>query len=566
MTHSHGTDHVQIDQMALPSNIDIYDTTLRDGSQQEGISLSVEDKLKVAMQLDDLGVAYIEGGWPGANPKDAEFFRRCAAGDLKLQNATLVAFGSTRRPHTKASQDQTLRQLVEANVAAVCIVAKASGLHVVETLRVDHDEAISMVEDSVKFLVANGLRVFLDAEHFFDGMLANDGFAIKVLDAAERSGAETLVLCDTNGGTLPDMAEEIVTKVKDSTSAAIGVHFHNDSGCAVASSLAAVKAGAVQVQGCINGYGERAGNADLCATIPNLSLKMGIETIGRERIRLLSSVARHVAEIVNISIDPQKPYVGTAVFANKAGIHTSAIARRPDAYEHVNPSLVGNSSRVVVSELSGKSTIAMKAKELSLDIDDDSLAKILVLLKDLEYKGYHFEVADGSLELLLRSATKHRDVKKFEIESFNVVTNWTSVKTANSETGEQSGEDSKEAGSQIKAHPWLQDGVLVTEATVNLLVDGQRIAATSKGSGPVHALDQALRKALLPHFPQLGEIVLTDYRVRVVDTGHGTQAVTRVLIDSANADGSWSTIGVSDNIIEASWEALVDGVMYGLSK
>ncbi len=565
MTHSHETGHVNIDQAALPANIDIYDTTLRDGSQQEGISLSVEDKLKVAMRLDDLGVAYIEGGWPGANPKDAEFFRRCAAGDLKLRTSTLVAFGSTRRPHTKAAQDKTLRHLVEANVSAVCIVAKASGLHVVETLRIDHDEAISMVEDSVKFLVDNGLRVFLDAEHFFDGMLSNDGFAVRVLAAAEQSGAEALVLCDTNGGTLPDMAEEIVAKVRSLTSATIGVHFHNDSGCAVASSLAGVKAGATQVQGCINGYGERAGNADLCATIPNLSLKMGVETIGREHIQLLSSVARHVAEIVNVSIDPQKPYVGTAVFANKAGIHTSAIARRPDAYEHITPSLVGNNSRVVVSELSGKSTIAMKAKELSLDIDDDSLAKILALLKDLEYKGYHFEVADGSLELLLRSATNHRDVK-FEIESFTVLTNWKSVKADNDDPEAQPGDDLEETGRQIKVHPWLQEGLLVTEATVNLSVDGQKITATSEGNGPVHALDQALRKALLPHFPQLEEITLTDYRVRVVDAGHGTQAVTRVLIDSANADGSWSTIGVSDNIIEASWEALVDAVVYGLTK
>ncbi|MCL5048194.1 MAG: citramalate synthase [Firmicutes bacterium] len=565
MHHSHSEAHVTFDNVELPQSVEIYDTTLRDGSQQEGISLSVEDKINVARQIDALGVAYIEGGWPGSNPKDAEFFRRYAVGDFKLSHATLVAFGSTRRHGIKAFDDPTLLHLVKAGVPAACIVAKASSLHVTETLRTDLDEALAMVRDSVEFLVGEGLKVFLDAEHFFDGMLLKDDFSLRVLEAAEKSGAEALVLCDTNGGMLPESAEEIVTKVRRYTSATIGAHFHNDSGCAVANSLAAVRAGARQVQGCINGYGERAGNADLCATIPNLSLKMGVETIERERITLLTSVARHVSEIVNISLDPQKPYVGTAVFANKAGIHTSAIARRPDAYEHINPALVGNNSRVVLSELSGKSTVVMKAKELSLEIDDAAITKVLGLLKELEYQGYHFEVADGSLELLMRAAAGYDDVL-FSIESFTVVNSWTrkedntSLQIGTIEDG--AGTD----GNRITVHPWQQDGILTTEASVNLKIGSKDIKATSTGNGPVNALDKALRKALIPHFPQLSDIALTDYRVRVVDTGHGTGAVTRVLIDSADADGSWSTIGVSDNIIEASWEALVDALVYGLRK
>ncbi len=569
MHHSHSESHVTLDSVDLPDNVDIYDTTLRDGSQQEGISLSVEDKINVARQLDVLGVSFIEGGWPGSNPKDAEFFRRYAAGDFKFANSTLVAFGSTRRQGIEASKDTTLLSLVAADVSAACIVAKSSSLHVIETLRTDLDEAVAMVSDSVKFLVSNGLRVFLDAEHFFDGMLLEDGFALRILEAAEKSGAEALVLCDTNGGMLPEQAEEIVTQVRRHTSATIGVHFHNDSGCAVASSLAAVRAGARQVQGCINGYGERAGNADLCATIPNLTLKMGMETIERERIRLITSVARHVSEIVNISLDPQKPYVGMAVFANKAGIHTSAIARRPDAYEHINPGLVGNNSRVVVSELSGKSTIAMKARELSLEIDDGSLTKVLALLKELEYQGYHFEVADGSLELLLRAAAGYDDVL-FSIESFTVVNSWnrwesdSDAERKDNVFAASGGKDASKNNGMV--HPWQQAGLLTTEATVNLRIGDKSIRATSSGNGPVNALDKALREALIPHFPRLNEIALTDYRVRVVDTGHGTGAVTRVLIDSADADGSWSTIGVSDNIIEASWEALVDALVYGLTK
>ncbi|MDQ3897849.1 MAG: citramalate synthase, partial [Actinomycetota bacterium] len=338
----------------LPAAVDIYDTTLRDGSQQEGLSLTVDDKLRVAGQLDHLGVAYIEGGWPGANPKDDEFFQRAPA-ELTLSTATLVAFGSTRRPRAKADGDETLRHLIKANTSAVCIVAKSWDRHVVEALRTDLDEAVAMAFDSVEFLRHAGLRVFFDAEHFFDGYKRNREFALRVLGAAEEAGAETLVLCDTNGGTLPHEVEEIVSEVRLRTSAQLGLHFHNDGGCGVANTLTGVRMGATHVQGCINGYGERTGNADLCAVVPDLTLKMGVRTIERERLGRLAPVAHHIAELVNIAPNPQQPYVGQSAFATKAGLHTSAIARGRDLYEHVPPETVGNSSRVMVSELSGRS-------------------------------------------------------------------------------------------------------------------------------------------------------------------------------------------------------------------
>ncbi|MHB8457881.1 MAG: citramalate synthase, partial [Acidimicrobiales bacterium] len=357
--HSHGAIE------GLPSDVSIYDTTLRDGSQQEGLSLTVDDKLRVAEQLDHLGVAFIEGGWPGANPKDEAFFRR-ARGELRLHTATLVAFGSTRRPGSKVETDEVLGHLVRAGTEAVCIVAKSSDLQVTETLCTSLDEAVAMAAESVAYLRSHGLRVFFDAEHFFDGFKSNPDFALRVLGAAEEAGAETLVLCDTNGGTLPDEVERIVAEVRARSSAEIGGHFHNDSGCAVANTLAAVRQGATQVQGCVNGYGERAGNADLSATIANLSLKMGVGTIPPDRLERLTPVAHHIAEIVNVTVDPQRPYVGTAAFTHKAGLHTSALVRRADAYEHVPPNSVGNGTRVVVSELAGRSTLQMKAAELGL--------------------------------------------------------------------------------------------------------------------------------------------------------------------------------------------------------
>jgi 2-isopropylmalate synthase len=518
----------------IPDAVDIYDTTLRDGSQQEGLSLTVDDKLRVAEQLDHLGVQYIEGGWPGANPKDAEFFRRAAGGELNLRHATLVAFGSTRKAAGRAETDPVLADMLAAQTGVVCLVAKSAAWHVTETLRTSLSEAIDMVADSVGYLVGQGKRVFLDAEHFFDGFRDNPGFSTDVLRAAADSGAEVLVLCDTNGGTLPFEVERVVGEVRQSFSQpGIGCHFHNDSGCAVANSLVAVRMGATQVQGCINGYGERTGNADLTAAIPNLALKMGVQTIERDRLTLLTSVAHHIAEVVNIAPDPHQPFVGTSAFAHKAGLHTSAIARSRDAYEHIDPDSVGNGTRFVVSEMAGRSTIALKAEQLGLAIDDHAMATVVDQLKELEHRGYHFEVADGSLELLMRAATGWKQ-PFFTLESHRVITDL------------------------------RDDGSFVTEATVKVLVGDDRVIATAEGNGPVNALDAAMRQAIGGAYPQLSRIHLTDYKVRVLDTSRGTGAVTRVLIDSTDGERTWTTIGVSENVIEASWSALSDSLVFGL--
>jgi 2-isopropylmalate synthase len=519
--------------MPGPERVEIYDTTLRDGSQREGLSLTVADKLRVAEQLDHLGVQYIEGGWPGANPKDEEFFA-LAPSELRLERSELVAFGSTRRAGGSADDDETLRNLIKAGTATVCIVAKSWDYHVTQALRTSLDEAVAMAADSVEFLRAAGLEVFFDAEHFFDGYRTNPDFASRVIRAAHEAGAARLVLCDTNGGTLPHDVERVVSEVRQALpDAVLGGHFHNDAGCAVANSLAAVRQGTFQIQGCINGYGERTGNANLCTIIPNLTLKMGIETVPRDRLPLLTSVSHHIAEIVNITPDPQAPYVGTSAFAHKAGLHTSAIARAPDAYEHVPPDEIGNLTRFVVSELAGRSTVALKAAELGIELGDRELTEVLETLKTLEHVGYHFEAADGSFELLLRGASGWRQ-EFFTLESFRVIME-------------------KQA-----------DGAVSTEATIKLHSGGERIIATAEGNGPVHALDRALRDAIGQAHPALSGIHLTDYKVRVLDTSRGTGAVTRVLIDSADGERVWSTIGVSENIIEASWAALSDSVVYGL--
>jgi 2-isopropylmalate synthase len=525
---------------AWPEAVDVFDTTLRDGSQQEGLSLTVDDKLRVAEQLDHLGVGYIEGGWPGANPKDDEFFRR-APSELRLSTSTLVAFGSTRRAGAKPDDDEVLRKLVEADTSTVCIVAKSWDRHVIDALRTDLDEAVAMVADSVDFLHRHDKRVFLDAEHFFVGYLHNADFAMRVLRAAEESGAETLVLCDTNGGTLPHDVAAIVLDVAERAEAQIGIHCHNDAGCAVANSLAAVGAGATQVQGCVNGYGERAGNTDLAAAIPDLSLKLSVRTIPPERLERLTAVSHHIAELVNITPSPQQPYVGSAAFAHKGGLHASAIARRQDLYEHVSPELVGNGTRIVVSEMAGRSTLAMKANELGLELDGEVLGRVLDELKQLEHAGYHFEVADGSLELLLRRATGW-EPDFFTLESFRVITDHGSL-----------------PGSRRD-----EPGPVTTEATIKVHVGEDRMVATAEGNGPVNALDAALRSAIGSHFPALAGIHLTDFRVRVLDTGLGTGAVTRVLVDTSDAERTWTTIGVSENIIEASWQALYDSIVLGL--
>ena len=533
--HRHGAASHGYRLPDLPERVDIFDTTLRDGSQQEGLSLTVDDKLRVAEQLDHLGVSYIEGGWPGANPKDDEFFAR-ARTELHLSTATLVAFGSTRRAGVRAQDDPVLGHLVAARAPVACIVAKSWDRHVEEALRTTLDEAVAMVGDSVRHLREHGVRVFLDAEHFFDGWRHHREFALRVLAAAEEAGAEALVLCDTNGGSLPDQVGEAVADVRRITSANLGIHCHNDAGCAVANSLVAVEAGVTQVQGCVNGYGERAGNADLSAAIPNLTLKLGIETLPEGRLERLTTVAHHIAELVNLAPSAQQPYVGASVFAHKGGLHASAVARRRDLYEHVDPELVGNGRRVVVSEMAGRATLAMKADELGLDLDGEVLGRVLDELKRLEHQGYHFEVADGSLELLLRRAAGWTP-DYFDVESFRVIS------------------DHRDA---------VPGASLTTEATVKVHVGEERIVATAEGNGPVNALDAALRSAIGPRFPTLYHVRLTDYRVRVLDTGRGTGAVTRVLVDSADDEHTWTTIGVSENIIEASWQALYDAVVYAL--
>ena len=530
------------DATGLPAAVEIYDTTLRDGAQLEGISLTVDDKLRIAEQLDRLGVHYIEGGWPGANPKDEEFFTR-ARTELALERSTLVAFGSTRRGGGDAAEDATLANLLAAETDVVCIVGKASAYHVTEALRTSLDEGVAMVADSVRFLKSRGRRVFFDAEHFFDGYRDNPEFSMRVLQGAAEAGADCLVLCDTNGGSLPDQVGATVRDVVSAVDCEVGVHLHNDTGCGVANALAGVAAGATQVQGTINGYGERVGNCDLVPIVANLSLKMGVETLPEGRLAELTPVAHHVAELVNFAADPQQPYVGATAFAHKAGLHTSAIARRRDAYEHIDPESVGNGTRFLVSEMSGRSTIALKAEQLGIELDGEVLGEIVETLKELEYAGYHFEAADASLELLMRAASGWSH-DYFVLESFSV------------NVGHRSGSGSR---------AWNDVAVEVeTEATVKLHLDGERVVATGGGNGPVNALDAALRKALDDSFPQLERLHLTDFKVRVLETGQGTGAVTRVLIDTTNGEQTWTTIGVSENIIEASWQALVDSLVFGI--
>ena len=535
-------DRSAVHDPSWPTQVDIYDTTLRDGSQLEGISLTVDDKLRIAEQLDRLGVAFIEGGWPGANPKDDEFFER-AKTELDLSTSTFVAFGSTRRAKGKVDSDQTLTNLVAAGTEVVCIVGKCWDYHVTEALETTLDEGVAMVADSVEYLVAQGKRVFFDAEHFFDGFKRNPEFSLRVVEAAAMAGAEAVVLCDTNGGSLPPDVEAAVGAVVDHVDCQVGIHLHNDTGCGVANALAAVRAGATQVQGTINGYGERVGNCDLVPIMANLELKMGIQCLPEGRLANLTSVAHHVAELVNFSVDPQQPYVGSTAFAHKAGLHTSALSRASDAYEHVDPEAVGNGTRVLVSEMAGRSTLEMKAETLGIELDGKTIGDVIDTLKKLEHEGYHFEAADASLELLMRGAAGWEQ-PFFRLESFSV------------DTDHRSG---------TNARLWNDVAVDVeTSATVKVWVDDTRHLAVGEGNGPVNALDAALRNALGDIYPALDRISLTDFKVRVLDTGKGTGAITRVLLDSTDGAREWTTIGVSENIIEASWQALVDSLVYGL--
>jgi 2-isopropylmalate synthase len=508
----------------------VYDTTLRDGSQREGLSLSVNDKLTIARHLDDLGVGFIEGGWPGANPKDAEFFQR-ARQELTLKTAQLAAFGSTRRPGGVTADD--LQHLRDSGAPIATLVAKSDVRHVERALRTTREENLSMVRDSVAHLVAEGQRVFLDAEHFFDGYRTDPAYALEVLRVAAEAGADVLVLCDTNGGMLPAQLTDIVGAVVGD-GLRVGIHAHNDTACAVANSLAAIDVGATHVQGTANGYGERCGNADLFSVVAALEGKLGRRVLPEGRLAELGRVAHAVAEVANIAPDPHQPWVGGSAFAHKAGLHVSAIKADPDLYQHCDPAVVGNDIRLLVSELAGRATIELKGKALGLDPDATTVAAVLDRVKELESVGYSFEVAEASFELLLREQMGERP-RFFDLESWRV----------------------------IVEH---QEGRVVSEATVKLRAGGARIVATGEGNGPVNALDNALRQALLGLYPALAAFDLVDYKVRIVSGAHGTAAVTRVLVDTTDGESEWSTVGVHENVIEASWQALEDAYTAGLMR
>lgn len=514
--------------------IEVYDTTLRDGAQSEGVSFSLQDKILVAKRLDEMGFDYIEGGWPGSNPKDIMFFKEINR--LKLKNAQIAAFGSTRRAGIKVEDDSNIRALIEAGTPVVTIFGKSWILHVREALRTSLDENLKMIEESVKYLKKHGKKVVYDAEHFFDGYKDNPEYAMKTLEAATNGGADVLVLADTNGGSLPHEVEEITKKVVDAFSVPVGIHAHNDSGCAVANSIAAVKAGATHVQGTINGLGERCGNADLIVLIANLQLKMGFKLIPDEKLQFLYELSRFISEVANQLPNPRQPYVGESAFAHKGGVHVSAVQRNPRTYEHIDPAAVGNRRKVLVSELSGQSNVIAKAKELGIQLEKNSpqVKEILKRLKNLEAEGYHFEAAEGSFELLLREVLGQYK-PFFNLEGFRVI-----VEKLERETP-------------------------IAEATIKINVLGKDEHTAAEGDGPVNALDKALRKALA-RFYDISGMRLVDYKVRVIDPGEGTAAKVRVLITSTDGRRVWRTVGVSTNIIEASWQALVDSVEYYLFK
>lgn len=517
--------------------IEIYDTTLRDGSQAEGIHFSVYDKLQIAEKLDELGFHYIEGGWPGSNPKDAHFFREVKK--MHFRKAKISAFGSTRKANVTAEEDHNIRLLLEAETPVVTIFGKSWVLHVREALKTTLDENLRMIEDSVSFLHRERREVIFDAEHFFDGFKEDPEYALKTLQVAHEAGARILVLCDTNGGTLPFEVEEIMQKVWEffgnREDISLGIHAHNDSGVAVANSLLAVRMGANHVQGTINGYGERCGNANLCAVIPNLKLKMNLHPISDESLRKFFEVSHFVSEIANMKHDDYQPYVGRSAFTHKGGIHASAMLRHPQTYEHVSPERVGNERRILVSEQAGRSNLIYRAKEMGITLDahDPKVMALIQRIKEAENEGYQFEGADASFEILLRE-TLGETIKSFDLEGFRVIV-------------EKRGEEET-----------------TTEATIKIRVDKEVVHTASEGDGPVHALDNALRKALEKIYPPLKKIRLSDYKVRVLSEKEGTAARIRVLIQSTDGEKTWGTVGVSTDIIEASWEALADSIQYGL--
>jgi 2-isopropylmalate synthase len=513
----------------------IYDATLRDGTQAEGVSFSLLDKLEITQELDKLGLDYIEGGNPGSNPKDIEFFEKIKK--ISLRKAKVSAFGSTRRKDKRVEEDLSIRALMKAETGVVTLFGKSWILHVEKALRTNKEENLRMIEDSVNFFKRKGKEVIFDAEHFFDGYKDNSQYALKTLEVARTAGADCLVLCDTNGGSMPFEIEKIIKEVQKEINSPLGMHAHNDAGVGVANSIIAARLGIGHIQGTMNGYGERCGNADLCSIIPNLVLKLGIDCVCKENLESLTRMSHFVSELANLSPDGHQSYVGKSAFAHKGGMHVSAISRDKRTYEHIDPELVGNKRRVLMSELAGRSNVLYKLKEKELGLEEDTLLskKIIARVKELENQGYEFEGAEGSFELLVKKA-KGKYQKLFDLEGFRV-----SVEKRD-------------------------DGRLISEATVKLKLKGKIVHTVAEGNGPVNALDKALRKALKQEYPELSQMHLADYKVRILDARAGTRAKTRVLIESSDKEDRWGTVGVSPNIIEASWEALIDSIEYKLLK
>jgi 2-isopropylmalate synthase len=516
------------------TRIQLYDTTLRDGMQGEGMSLSAQEKLRVAHRLDELGIDLIEAGFPSSNPKELELFELLER--ERFGQARVAAFGMTRRRGLAADQDPALRVLADCFAPVCTLVGKTWRLHLEKVLKVDGDENLRMIEESVAFLVGRGKRVVYDAEHFFDGFAADPSYAMRCLTAAAESGAETVVCCDTNGGTLPDGVASAMASVVEGLRASdvrVGIHCHDDAGCGVANSLAAVQRGATHVQGTMNGYGERCGNANLVSIIPNLQLKLGYECLSDDQLAALTPAAHFLDELLNFTPDPDQPYVGRNAFAHKGGMHVAGVAADPATFEHIDPAVVGNRREVLISELSGKGTVHTRAREAGIALDDPAAARVVERVKELEHRGYHYEAAGGSFELLLRRETGEYD-PLFRLESWRAIVE-------------------KRA-----------DGRVETEATIKIWVDGERYVRTAEGNGPVNALDRALRDALVEIHPHLADIDLVNFKVRILDEAKGTGAITRVLLDASDGDQVWGSIGVSENVIEASWEALVDSLEYGM--
>ena len=520
--------------MTINDSFHIYDTTLRDGAQQEGLNLSVHDKLTIARHLDDLGVGFIEGGWPGANPKDTEFFALVKK-ELKLKNATFVAFGATRRPNVKAADDALLGALRDSGAPVVTLVAKAFDRHVDLALKTSLDENLEMIRDSITHLRQEGQRVFLDAEHFFDGYRNNRAYALEVVRVAAESGADVIALCDTNGGMLPDELSQVVHDVLQASSARLGIHCHNDTGCAIANSMAAIEAGVTHVQGTLNGYGERTGNADLVSIIANLELKKDKAVLPANALREAFRISHAVAEVTNVSPSTRQPYVGVSAFAHKAGLHASAIKVDPNLYQHEDPASVGNDMRMLVSEMAGRASIELKSQELGVDLggDRDLIGRVVERVKEMESRGFTFEAADASFELLLHEELAGKRPTFFTIDHWLTTTE-------------------------------RSDGSIVTKAEVTVTAQGKEITCSGSGNGPVNAFDRALRDGLNALYPELAVLELTDYKVRILEGRLGTGAITRVLVETSDGKGEWSTVGVHENVIAASAMALEDALTFGL--